>query len=83
MQITLKAARVNKGLTQREAAKYLKVNFQTISKYEIDSSKIPMNLLKDMCSLYKIPMNYIILGKSTKKKRTKIITKGKGETPTP
>ncbi|EGY59050.1 helix-turn-helix domain-containing protein [Lactobacillus iners] len=33
MQITLKAARVNKGLTQREAAKYLKVNFQTISKY--------------------------------------------------
>ena len=83
MQITLKAARVNKGLTQREAAKYLKVNFQTISKYEIDSSKIPMKLLKDMCSLYKIPMNYIILGKSTKKKRTKIITKGKGETPTP
>lgn len=25
MQIKLKAARVNKGLTQREAAKYLKV----------------------------------------------------------
>lgn len=80
MQITLKAARVNKGLTQREAAKYLKVNFQTISKYEIDSSKIPMKLLKDMCSLYKIPMNYIILGKSTKKKRTKIINKGVSKT---
>lgn len=26
-----------------------------------------MNLLKDMCSLYKITMNYIMLGKSTKK----------------
>ena len=72
MQITLKAARVNKRLTQREAAKYLKVNFQTISKYEIDSSKIPMKLLKDMCSLYKIPMNYIILGKSTKKSVQKL-----------
>lgn len=59
MQITLKAARVNKGPTQRKAAKYLKVNFQKISKYEIDSSKIPMKLLKGMCSLYKIPMNYI------------------------
>ncbi len=72
MQITLKAARVNKRLTQREAAKYLKVNFQTISKYEIDSSKILMDLLKDMCSLYKITMNYIILGKSTKKSVQKL-----------
>lgn len=41
-----------------------------------------MNLLKDMCSLYKITMNYIILGKSTKK-RTKIINKRRGEIPPP
>lgn len=41
-----------------------------------------MKLLKDMCSLYKITMNYIILGKSTKK-RTKIINKRRGEIPPP
>lgn len=34
MRITLKAARINKGLTQTEAAKELQVNKKTLSNWE-------------------------------------------------
>ena len=35
-KITLKAARVNAGLTQKEAAKKIGISYQTLSDYEKD-----------------------------------------------
>ena len=40
-KLTLKAVRVSQGLTLREVANKVDRNFQTISKYEKDSTKIP------------------------------------------
>jgi transcriptional regulator with XRE-family HTH domain len=34
MRITMKAARVNKGFTQREAAKRLKISKETLANWE-------------------------------------------------
>lgn len=63
LKITLKAARVNAGLTQKEAAELLGVHFLTVAKYEKDSSKIPFSLAEKMSEAYKIPIEYLHLGK--------------------
>ncbi|WP_279074539.1 helix-turn-helix domain-containing protein [Ligilactobacillus animalis] len=61
--MTLEAARVNAQLTQKEAAKKLGIHFQTLSKYENDSSNIPFSLLENASELYGIPLSFIFLGK--------------------
>ena len=66
-QWTLRACRVNAGFTLRQVAKKVNKNFQTISKYEKDSTKIPVDLLRELTSLYNISPDLIFLGKSTKK----------------
>lgn len=62
-QLSLKSARVNAGMTVKEAALILGVHHQTLSKYEKDSSDISVSLLNDMSVLYQIPSDYIFLGK--------------------
>ncbi|MDI5952789.1 helix-turn-helix transcriptional regulator [Streptococcus equi subsp. zooepidemicus] len=64
---TLKACRVNAGYTLREVAQKVGKNFQTISKYEKDSTLIPFELLKELSILYQVKMDDIFLGDSTKK----------------
>ena len=66
-QITLKGARVSAGYTLREAGSKINRSFQTIAKYEKDSTKIPIDLLQDLTSLYNVSMDIIFLGESTKK----------------
>ena len=66
-QITLKAARITAGFTLREVGKKLNRSFQTIAKYEKDSTKILIDLLQDLTSLYNVSMDIIFLGESTKK----------------
>ncbi|AEB82422.1 TPA: helix-turn-helix transcriptional regulator [Streptococcus suis] len=66
-QWTLKACRVNAGYTLRQVAKKVGKNFQTISKYEKDSTIIPFELLKDLSKLYRVKLDDIFLGDSTKK----------------
>lgn len=61
-QISLKAARVNVNLTQKEVAERIGVHQQTIAKYEKDGTKIPMNLLQQLSALYKVELNHIFLG---------------------
>lgn len=63
MQITLEAARINSGLTQKQAGEKLHIHLQTVAKYEKDSSKIPINLLFAFSELYGVPVNNIFLGK--------------------
>ncbi|HEL1779992.1 TPA: helix-turn-helix transcriptional regulator [Streptococcus suis] len=66
-QWTLKACRVNAGYTLRQVANKVGKNFQTISKYEKDSTLIPFELLKDLSELYHVKLDDIFLGDSTKK----------------
>ncbi|MGT2832986.1 helix-turn-helix domain-containing protein [Streptococcus halotolerans] len=66
-QWTLKACRVNAGYTLRQVAKKVGKNFQTISKYEKDSTTIPYELLKELSVLYQVKLDDIFLGDSTKK----------------
>lgn len=68
-QITLKAARINAGLTAKEVGKLVGKNYQTILKYEQDSSNIPLDFGKELAKLYNYPFNYIFLGKNIALKR--------------
>lgn len=60
---SLEACRKNAGFSLKTAAKKLGINYQTLSKYERDSSNIPLNLLQKMVQLYQVPLDYIFLGK--------------------
>lgn len=59
---SLEACRKNAGFSLKTASKRLGINYQTLSKYEKDSSNIPLGLLKKMVSLYQVPLDYIFLG---------------------
>ena len=59
---SLEACRKNAGLTLRNAAVYLGISYQTLSKYENDSSDIPMSLLNKIVELYQVDRNSIFLG---------------------
>lgn len=60
MPLTLKAARVNKGLTQAEAAKKLGVRSATLSKYENGKTFPSVKTVKAMVTLYNVPFDDII-----------------------
>ncbi|MGG5339985.1 hypothetical protein IGJ48_002693 [Enterococcus pernyi] len=64
ISISLRSARVNAGLTIKEAAKIIGIHHETLSKYEKDSSNIPMSLLNKLSNLYQMPTDYIFLGKN-------------------
>lgn len=63
IQLSLKAARINAGLTSSKAAEEVSVHPQTLLKYEKDSSDIPVSLLHKLSELYQIPDDNIFLGK--------------------
>ena len=58
-KITLKAARVNAGLTQQEAAKKLGISYQTLSRYEGESGNVRQEMLQKMSELYDMPIEFI------------------------
>lgn len=58
-KISIKAARVNAGLTQEEAARRLGINPDTLASYERNSSKLTLEMLKKLADLYKIPADYL------------------------
>lgn len=58
-RITIRAARVNVGLTQKEAAQKLGITTNTLASYEKDSGKLSLEMLKKMSDLYKIPTDYL------------------------
>ena len=66
-QITLKGARVSAGYTLREVGLKINRSFQTVAKYEKDSTLIPFELLKELSELYQVKLDDIFLGDSTKK----------------
>lgn len=60
MQITLKAARVNKGFTQAEAAKALGVSEDTLWNYESGRSYPNVPIIKRIEDVYGIPYSDIL-----------------------
>lgn len=60
MAITLKAARVNAGLTQKEAAKKLKISKGTLANYEMYKTKPDIELAKRIAVLYGTTVDGII-----------------------
>lgn len=60
MAITLKAARINKSLTQAEAAKMLGISEKTLANYEKGASFPDIPVLKRIEDLYEIPYSDLI-----------------------
>ena len=52
MKISLKAARVNKGLTQSEVAKTLNVGKKTVGSWENGKTKPSIAMVEPICILY-------------------------------
>lgn len=52
MRITMKAARINKGLTQAEVAKELNVTKKTVGSWENGKTKPKLDKIEPICTLY-------------------------------
>lgn len=63
MAITLKAARVNAGMSQTEAAKRLRISKSTLSNYEKYRTKPNIELSKRIADLYGFTVDDIIFFK--------------------
>jgi len=61
MQISLKAARVNAHLLQREAAEKIGVNTSTLVSWENGKTAPKAPLLKKLCEIYGVSINEIFL----------------------
>lgn len=59
MTITLKAARVNKGITQEELADTLKVSKKTISSWESGKTVPKIDKIQPLCSTLGVEYNDI------------------------
>lgn len=60
MSITLKAARVNAGLTQVEAAKALDITKGTLANYEAGKTEPSLQMARRIAELYGMHMDDII-----------------------
>lgn len=62
MRITLRAARVNRGLTLEKAAKIFGIDKSTLASYEKDSTNIPRLFLIKIEEVYRVPVDNIFFG---------------------
>lgn len=60
LKITLAAARVNAGLTQKQAAKNLNVSNKTLNNWENGRAIPKANKIDEICALYRIAYDNII-----------------------
>ncbi len=59
-KISLAAARVNRSMTQQEAAKALHVTKKTIQNWEKGTTFPTVKMLDEICKLYDIPMDNLL-----------------------
>jgi transcriptional regulator with XRE-family HTH domain len=64
-KITLRAARTNRGLTQKQAAELLGIHEITLFNYEKDSTNIPRNVFMQIEKAYGISLENIYFGKES------------------
>jgi len=62
-KITLKACRVNVGMTLKEASQHFGVHYETLSNYENDSTNVPRSFFIKLETVYGIPTENIFFGK--------------------
>lgn len=60
MRITIKAARVNKGISQKDAAKSLGVSNKTLSSWENGETFPNQKYIEPICELYGVPYDNLI-----------------------
>lgn len=63
LKITLEAARINIGYTQKEAAALFGIHYQTLARLEEDSSNAPFSFIQAIPSVYKITPDNIFFGR--------------------
>ena len=63
LRISLAAARVNAGLTQKEAAKVLGISQKTLFNYEKGDNIPNWEMVKRISNIYGIPDEIIFFGK--------------------
>jgi transcriptional regulator with XRE-family HTH domain len=61
-KITLRAARVACGYTEEEVAKHSGVSVDTLGKYEVDSGKMPISLIRKILNMYGVSSSFIYFG---------------------
>ena len=59
-QITLKAARVNAGYTQKEAAKILDISNKTLCNWENGKTFPDQPMIEKLCALYGVTYDMIL-----------------------
>lgn len=57
LKISLKAARVNANLSQKEAAKMLKISNKTLHSWESGETSPSAKYINAVCDLYKVSYN--------------------------
>lgn len=61
IKLTLTAARVNKKMTQQQAAEKIGICRETLINWESGKTFPDAHKLQTLCDLYDIPMNNILL----------------------
>jgi transcriptional regulator with XRE-family HTH domain len=79
LKITLKACRVNVGMTLKEASQRFNIHYETLSNYENDSTNVPRSFFIKLESVYGVPTENIYFGKHSdyiaemKNKQSKVV----------
>ncbi|HDE0360343.1 TPA: helix-turn-helix transcriptional regulator [Staphylococcus aureus] len=71
IKLLLRAARINKGMSQKKAASLLGVHYQTLASWEKDSSDLSRSKMLLLEKVYGIPLKYIFFGNENEFIRTK------------
>lgn len=61
MKITLRAARVNAGLSLKDVSEILKTSYVTVSRWETGKSVPSIKKFKQLCALYGIEEDMIAI----------------------
>lgn len=61
MQVTLKACRVNTGMSQKEFADAIGVHLNTVNKWELGRTEPTLSQLRKISEISTIPMGSIVV----------------------
>lgn len=62
-EITLKAARINSGLDQKEFAKFIGVSNLTVSNWELGKTEPNLTQLKKISEVSGIPIDFLVMSR--------------------
>lgn len=65
IRISLAAARVNAGFSQKEAAKRLKTSIRTIQNHESGKTEPAWGIVEKYSTLYNLPIDNIFFGSNS------------------